>query len=169
MKAWISYDKLYIDGVPVRPDSSTSNNSSGSRKQVLPEAEIKVLSWNVQGLTNIKINDEDFLNYIRKFDIILFFESWANNSACYDIDGFKCYPFNRKIQNKKSKRSSGGIAIYIKQSITKGISIVKNYQDAIVWLKLDKLYFNLTEDIFLASVYIWPENSPMYNIFNVNI
>ncbi|XP_052225400.1 uncharacterized protein LOC127840939 [Dreissena polymorpha] len=31
-KAWLSYDKLYIDGVPVRPDSSTSNNSSGSRK-----------------------------------------------------------------------------------------------------------------------------------------
>ncbi len=99
----------------------------------------------------------------------MFFETWANNSACYDIDGYKCYLFNRKIQNKKSKRSSGGIAIYIEQSIAKGISIVKNYQDAIVWLKLDKLYFNLTEDIFLARVYIWSENSPMYNILNVSL
>ena len=38
-----------------------------------------------------------------------------------------------------------------------------------MWFKLDKLYFNLTEDFFLASVYIWPENSPMYNILNVNL
>ncbi|XP_052237905.1 uncharacterized protein LOC127849226 [Dreissena polymorpha] len=31
-KAWLSYDKLYIEGIPVLPDSFSSNNSSSSRK-----------------------------------------------------------------------------------------------------------------------------------------
>lgn len=128
-----------------------------------------MLSWNVQGLTNTKLNDEDFVNYISKFEITFLCETWSSDLSNFDIEGHKCYNFARNFQNKKAKRGSGGIAVYVKQSITKGISIFKSYHDAIVWLKLDKLFFNLDEDIFLASVYIWPEQSPMYNILNVNL
>ena len=36
------------------------------------------------------------------------------------------------------------------------------------YLKLDKSYFNIDADIYLAGVYIWGENSPAYNNTDVD-
>ena len=37
-----------------------------------------------------------------------------------------------------------------------------------IWLKLDKNYFKINNDIYVAGVYIWVENSPAYNIVDVD-
>ena len=39
------------------------------------------VAWNVQGLTFTKLNYEDFINYIRKFDIIVL----VNTKALYKL------------------------------------------------------------------------------------
>lgn len=73
------------------------------------------------------------------------------------------------MQNRRARRSSGGILIYIKDSIRKGIQLVKNAIDCIVWLKFDKNYFKIAEDIYVAVTYVAPENSPVHNLYEPDI
>ena len=51
----------------------------------------------------------------------------------------------------------------------KGVEIILNRHDTIVWLKLDKVFFKLETDIYLSGVYLWGENSPAYNVVNVDL
>ena len=41
---------------------------------------------------------------------------------------------------------------------TPPITTVLNQHDTILWLKVDKDFFHLDADIYLAGIYIWPEN-----------
>ena len=54
-------------------------------------------------------------------------------------------------------------------NICDGISIVRNHHDTIVWLKLDRSFFKIENDIYLACCYIWCENSPAYNCVDVDL
>ena len=117
------------------------------------------MSWNINGLTNSKLEDTDLITYLCKFDIILLYETWTNGSSDIAIDGYKSYNLFRKFQNRRAYRCSGGIAVYIKEGISNGIQIVRNHFDTIIWLKFDKDFFRTEKDIFLSCVYIWGENS----------
>ncbi|CAG2248495.1 unnamed protein product [Mytilus edulis] len=60
---------------------------------------------------------------------------------------------------KKVRRNSGGICVFAKSSIAKGIKkLPKNHPD-ILWIKLDSLFFKFDKDVYIATVYISPENS----------
>lgn len=130
------------------------------------EAGLSVLSWNIHGLTRSLLEDQEFIDKLYKHDIIFLYESWGNSRSKFDIKGYKCYNLFRKFQNRRARRCSGGIVIYIKNCINKGIKIVKNHHDTIIWLHLDKSFFKIDNDIFLAGVYLWVENSPAYNFIN---
>ena len=39
------------------------------------------MSWNINGLTNSKLEDTDLITYLCKFDIILLYETWTNGSS----------------------------------------------------------------------------------------
>ena len=41
------------------------------------EGEVKVLSWNVNGLSRAKMESEDFVNNIAVNDIVFLYESWT--------------------------------------------------------------------------------------------
>ena len=85
---------------------------------------LKILSWNVNGLTNQKLNDPDLLTYISGHDIIFVHESWTNEHSNIDAQGFRCYNLYRKFQNKRSKTGHGGVVMYVKDSISKGVRII---------------------------------------------
>lgn len=41
--------------------------------------------------------------------------------------------------------------MYYKDTLKSGISITENHIDTIVWVKLDKKFFNLDEDVLSAE------------------
>ena len=106
----------------------------------------------IMELTNQKLNDPDFLTYISGHDIIFVYESWTNEHSIIDVQGFRCHNLYRKFQNKCSKICHGGVVIYVKDSISKGVRIIKIHYDTIVWLKLDKGFFRFDNDVFIAGV-----------------
>ena len=71
--------------------------------------------------------------------------------------------------NKRAKRASEGLIIYVKNSIYKGVKLVKNEIDCIIWLKLDKNIFHLVEDIYIGAAYIVPENSAAHAVYDVDL
>ena len=131
-------------------------------------AELGVLSWNINGLTSSKLEDPDFLNYICKYGIIFMYESWTHNKSDINFNGYESFNFYRRFQNRRANLCSGGIVLYLKDSISDGVKVVKNHANSIIWLKLDKNYFKIESDVYIAGVYIWCENSPAYNIVDVD-
>ena len=49
---------------------------------------------------------------------------------------------------------------YIKSEYKQGVEIVKNVLDTLIWLRLDKTFFKLSEDIFICGAYVWGADSP---------
>lgn len=109
------------------------------------------------------------MNKISKYDIIYLYESWGNKNSNYEISGYHCYNLYRKFQNRRAKRNSGGVVIYVRNSIHKGVKLVRNHHDTIVWLQLDKTFFDIADDVFLAGVYVWVDGSPAYNSVNCDL
>jgi len=69
------------------------------------------------------------------------YETWTSKNSSLQINGFECYNFYRLYQNRRAKWSSGGVVLNIRNSIAKGIDIVKNHHDSIIWIKLRKCFF----------------------------
>ena len=96
------------------------------------------------------------------------YESWTQKKSDIDINGYKCFNLYRNFQNRRANSCSGGIVLYIRDSISDGVKLVRNHYDSIIWIKLDKNFFNIESDIYIAGVYIWGENSPAYNSIDVD-
>ena len=58
--------------------------------------------------------------------------------------------------------------MYVKDCILDGIKIVKNHYDSVIWLKMDRHFFKTDSDVYIAGVYVWGENSPAYNVIDVD-
>ena len=101
--------------------------------------------------------------------ICFLYESWAKSSSDINLSGYLTFNFFRKFQNRKARRNSGGIVVFIKEELTNGIEIVRNHYDSIIWLKLDHTFFNISEDFYICATYIWPNESPAYNTFNIDL
>ena len=57
------------------------------------------------------------------------------------------------------KRNSGGIDVYIRKTIIGGTSFVTTRNKNILWIKLDKSFFELGKDLYLGTVCISPNTS----------
>ena len=75
----------------------------------------------MEGLSERKKADKNFVGFITRYALVLLQETWTSKKSKIDIDGFSnpIHSF-RKVQNRRAKRNSGGIIIYIKDSIRKG-------------------------------------------------
>ena len=66
--------------------------------------------------------------------------------------------FPRTNRHKMSTRKTGGLCLFINNKLTEGILIMKHHGDILVWLKLDKDFFGLANELFIANVNVVPEN-----------
>ena len=117
---------------------------------------IKILSFNVEGLKP-KLEDPNFLEFIKDYDISIFSKTWKADTSKLNIEGFWDYSQVRP-KHKNAIRHSGGITIYAKHNIRPGLRLVENSQ-IFLWIRLEKYFFNLENDIFLCGAYIPPKNT----------
>ena len=104
------------------------------------------------------------------YNIIVLYETWTSKHSNVKLSGFsKPIHSFRRFKNRRAKRASGGVIIYIKDEIRKGIKLIKKNIDSIIWIKLDKQFFCTQNDRFIAAAYIPPENSPIHDIYNVDL
>ncbi|WAR03272.1 hypothetical protein MAR_009830, partial [Mya arenaria] len=76
-------------------------------------------------------------------------KAWVSYDTLY-VDGKQV-----KEAHRHAKRNSGGVVIYVRNSINEGIKVVKNVHDTMIWIKLDKGFFKIESDIYLVAVYLW--------------
>ena len=180
MKTRDHYDGLKVLIPPVTPCStpcSSSENKANidarcnTKEGKLSLEELQILIWNIHGIdeTKLKILED----YFQPNHIICLGETWThcesenkkgtsaqkNKSKKLQLRNFEYFPFSRKYKHKRAWRAAGGQGIFIRKDIIQGVKIDKNYDDVLVWIKLFKEYFCLEQDVYLGSVYIYPENS----------
>ena len=92
--------------------------------------------------------------------MISFVETWTNdNDNEIKIPGFHFVDGSNRKKHKKARRNSGGIHIFVQISISKGIKKLPKSHSDILWIKMDRTFFKLNKDIYVATIYISPEHS----------
>ena len=127
---------------------------------------IKIGSLNIQGGIDDKLQDVSYL--IKGFDIFVVVETWLSQNVKLYVEGFKYYRCDRK-KNKFARRASGGVCVFIKNNIWKGIRKFKSTNNDCMWLKLSKTFFNLDYDIYVCCCYLPPSNSKVVVQANVDL
>ena len=140
-----------------QPLHDVSNVTATNRNDVMRH--LKILFWNINGLTQFKLHDDVTGNMLKENDIVLLNETWSNDDDSFELDGFTYWNFPRETKNKFAKRNSGGLGVFIRNSIKNGVSFIRNNQDLICWFKLSKVFFTLENDVYLANIYVVPHGS----------
>ena len=112
-------------------------------------SEIGINSYNINGIWK-RINS---FRYNKVNDP--FFQS--TEDACLHIDGYKCF----NICRPKGKKASGGLAVYVHNSIKAGVAKMPLAGTESIIIKLRKDFFGLKKDIFICFAYCVPHNSPI--------
>ena len=87
-------------------------------------------------------------------------QSWLDrDDSCPVVNGYTNFRSDRK-KKRKSKRGSGGILIYCRSKLVNGVSKISSFSDDILWLKLDRYFFGLPNDVYMCVAYLAPESSP---------
>jgi hypothetical protein len=76
-----------------------------------------------------------------------------------NIPNYILFPYPRQGWDLKTKRVSGGIAIYVKENIQKDVKPLSNYFDNLVWLSIGVELAGTEKPIALATAYFPPEGS----------
>ena len=92
---------------------------------------VKICFWNVHGLNSEFLEDEVCGTYLKTHDIILLCETWAGPDDNFELKGFYHRNYPRPHKHKNAWRRSGGLYIFIRNSIMKGIEMMHNKDDII--------------------------------------
>ena len=109
--------------------------------------------WNIHGLNNHKSEDDDFRTYVNSFDILGLAETL--NDSPGNLPDFMSPLVIKPTKRKRCGRPSGGITVYCKPHISKGVSEVQKSNFSI-WIKLDQKLLGLTKTTFVCFCYIKP-------------
>ncbi len=124
---------------------------------------LRIGYWNIHNVFNdgiAKTEDENVLNTINRHDIFCLSEIHCAESDVPNVEGYGCFKICRGV-SKRINRYFGGIAVYYKKSIRKGIKFIKCETD-FIWLKLCKTFLGIEQDVYVCLAYIPPEYDNYY-------
>ena len=187
-RAWISYDKLYIDGRPFnvsaipthgqfeqsrsfthKVSAPSTNSAYESDTQGLSRdavTDLSIISWNVNGGFEAKWNVCTLKRYLCTYDIIFLTECWIEKTFQLNVDGFDYLVIPR---TKSKYKQGGGIVLLIRKSVSDKIKVVETNHDTIVWVKIDASITICSTDVYCAFIYMPPIGSKYYKYYNVDL
>ncbi len=127
---------------------------------------LSIASWNINGITHkpdqsnkvSKSEDPIFHEYIKKHDIVGILETKVGKDDKINIDGYKTFQISRK--KSKNNRFFGGICVAIKEHIADGVTVLTPKGGSeFVWVKLDRYFFNISENYYVCFIYVSPDKS----------
>ena len=125
----------------------------------LSNSHVNLISMNVCGLSDCKPSDEILGACFKQYDIIILQETWTSGDDVVNLNWYEYHNFHRQYKHHLAIKNSGGLGVFVKSSWSEGVKIVKSIDDIMVWLRLDKSFFGLNDDVYVANVYAVPESS----------
>ena len=104
-----------------------------------------------------KLADPNVIDFIQKYDVVIFTEIWKADTSKINIERYRDYSQIRP-KHTNATRLSGGITVLAKHIIRPDIKLFEN-TEGFLWFKLAKNAFQTDDDIFLCGAYIPPKNT----------
>jgi hypothetical protein len=123
---------------------------------------LNISFWNIHGfksrITGNKLIDPDFLSEVQKSDIIGLGETHVHDEIVdsLNIPGFVLVKYKNRKKQLKANKTSGGIAIFVKENLQMKVQPVCTENQDIVWLKINKENAKLANDIYIGTLYLSP-------------
>ena len=126
--------------------------------------DLNISSWNIHGIFNRiegfrynKTHSPHFWEVIGKSKIFGLIETHHLDTEIdqIQINGYKCFNVCRKKRGNRG-RNSGGIAVYICNTIIKGITKIPSSGSENILIKLNKAFFGIKRDIVITFSYCVP-------------
>ena len=121
----------------------------------------------MEGLKNC-LDDHDFVTFVTDFDLIFCSETWQRKNDSFVLEGYECFDVPRKESLQTKYRGHGGICLFVRSCIHKGIEVLETNSSGFIWIKVCKTFFNLKEDIYIGFAYIPPKDSFYYKLYNTD-
>ncbi len=123
---------------------------------------LSIASQNIQGGFGSKIEFDDVFSFIKSHDINCFQETWLMPSNKLALPGYSIFRSDRR-KSKRKHCGSGGVVVVYRTSLSKGLQKIKSENDDLIWIKLNKTFFGLNQDIYLGNCYIPPKKSELHD------
>ena len=121
-----------------------------------------VASWNVNGLfrnvngvRTCKLDNPQFSSKLTT-DIVILNETHASSNDILNLESYFCISNCRSVN---PSRLRGGLAVFIRSNLRRGIKVINKSHTDMVWLKLHKGFFNFEQDLFICGIYISPSST----------
>ena len=98
---------------------------------------LKFASLNVCGLKR-KVQYPEFGELVNKYDLFCVCETKLDRYDCIDLPGYFLFS---KCRKQKYIRKSGGIGVFVKQSLSGHCSVVQTDSDYILWVSISQHVF----------------------------
>jgi exonuclease III len=122
---------------------------------------LKLCSFNIQGGIERKFQFDDVCSMVKQYDIVCIQETWLIDSCQFNVRGYGIFRSDRG-SHKKKNTGSGGVVVLYKLGLKKGLKKLSSANKDFLWLRLDKNFFNVQNDIYIANCYIAPEDSVVH-------
>ena len=128
--------------------------------------DLPIVSWNIHGIFSRlsgfrynKLHSTLFQGAVGNAKIFGLLETHhvATDIDQLQLQGFKCYNVCRK--KKSQGRNSGGIAVYVHETLIKGVQKIPSPGSENLLIKLKQNFFGLKRDLVVCFSYCVPENS----------
>jgi exonuclease III len=119
--------------------------------------------WNINGLTDFKLDAYDYTEYFTSFDIIVLQETMLDHVDPIVFPGFSIYVTNPCIIPNISKRGHG-LLVAVKNTREYGVQFWTQTASSL-WVKLT---FLGQLPLYIGSVYLPPSGSPLLNTIDLN-
>ena len=120
---------------------------------------MKFATLNVCGL-KCRSKYPDFTEYFTDYEFLCFVETKLDSTDIVSFPGFECISQPRK---ELSFRRSGGVALFVKTTISRFCKHIPSESDYIMWVQIDKHLINTDENLTLVIVYVPPTQLRFYN------
>ena len=101
-----------------------------------------------------KLDDIDVINDLNKADMVCLVETHCSSNEIPMLSGFSPPISNVRPKTPGAPYNSGGILIYIKPEIRRGIKVMPETNSEFRWLKLERSFFKINHDIYVLVAYI---------------
>ena len=135
------------------------NMNSSSNNFCSVKNSLKFASLNVCGLKR-RVLFPEFSDLVSEYDVFCVCETKLDK---YDVINLPGYVFHSQCRKQKYVRKSGGLGIFIKQSLSSYVSFLESDSDYVLWLSISKEAYQTDEDFFIGAIYIPPNDSRFYN------
>jgi hypothetical protein len=124
------------------------------------------MSWNADGL-RLKRDDQALKTNFEKWDIVCIQETWSENKSDFQdwLTGYSVFT-TEGTRRSKHGRCSGGVAVFVKESIQKHVTRINENCKFAVFLTLSNAYTGYLHDTLIVAAYLPPQGSLFYNKYD---